>query len=978
MKKHIFNKISLFGLEVNPEQIEIDMGVREAVLVDKKEGLDSCATMEQEIVYIHKADISLRSQLSHSTEQINSVEKERTFVQKEEKPKNARIWVRGNRGLDIQLQNELNSVTAFTPLVEEQKAVCVDLVAQKALSVEQCEMSLKEDRFSTKEIQTETCDTQLVASQSTVVSETISAGKEKQLEILKPTESNANLDQLKEQSLQISERLQLDSVQTFDRPADLSTTASSDLITTNHSLNVQQNVINEHEQSKPAPKLKKKKLRVSIQTREAVVVEELDSCQSEHRLKATKLPKPESIDQSLTLKSAKQISSVNILDSVDQVKQEAVSSRSVEVDLLPNRSVSVLETSVLNKEALKIDSKLASNQIKPKLIESTALQISEANEQQNESEFSISSKAPTEAALNLIDMKVISKSIEQLCDKESQFTSVPSKLAEGSQSTVPNLAFNVSIDEHKEKEGQLPVKPLKTKKAKAKLVDKKQNSLEIQDHQIGELAAPFESKPLDEHRVDLKLEQSESVSVSLQQASDREQPADLEKPKLEAAKKRKEFRKSRSFGVQKTDSLEKEDSLTIRKPKLADTKESVEMFSSSTQEQFFSLDSVDEFMPEQVSLRTGNVVIEKFLSNEIDQIQPGEQLDKLDKFVKPREHTARESLVDDNLKTANLTKIDSRQSSEETDQRLTDEQLKINLRKQKKDVYETEETISEKTKISVQTRRKVIDQHDRESSVESTIHPRKITVESIQNEVDVSLRPTPDIQLDSKSFDETSEITVDKDEKFTFKPSKKEYTHTFEKDGDKISTVESETTTDAKSSVTIETRKKRPDHEQDAEIERPADEQPILSSEQEIEDGGLQIEMVQDADAKIDLKSKKKPKFVERFDLKPVKTEPVYNVAKEHTAPELCTEKTDELDQPRKLEKHASTSIENLKTIGIDETQSEEREIDLKPKQKKRVKIVIPTKEARQLNEADQSIIAAEIKPDKYYGGKCTFAVLAN
>ena len=957
----------LFYLEVNPEQIEIDIGVKEAVLIDRKDGLECVTLIQEEAVVNRQAAISLRSHLAHSTEQINSSEKERSLVPKLEQQKKLNVVVLENKSLDVQLQDELNSEAAFTPLAIEQKAVCVDLVSQKALSIEQSEMNLKEGSFSPQEIRTQTCETQLIASQSTVVSETVSAGKETQLLIRKPTESNANLEQSSEQSLQISQRLQLETVEKFDKPADLTTNASTDLITTN-ALSIQQNLINENEKPKSIEKPKKKKLRVSILTREAVVVKELDSCQVEDKLKTMKSPKPENIDQSVTLKQAKQVSSVNLLDSVETVKPESLSSKSVEIDLLPNRTVSISKTSVLLKEDLKVDSKLISNQIKPKLIESNALQISQTNEQQNENELFISSKVPTEASLNLIDQKVISKSIEQLCERESKLKSDKPDLAEGSQSTVPNLAFNVSLDQHKEKVGEFETQPLKIKKAREKLVDVKQNSLEVQENQLGELVKPFESKPASEQHVELKLEQSESVSVSLQQPSDKEQQVDSKRPKLEAAKKRKEFRKSRSFGVQKTDSLEKEDHLTIRKPKLADTKESVETFSSSTQEQYFSLDSVDDFMPEQVSLKTGSVTIEKFVSNEIDQIQPGEHLDRLDEFIKPKEHTARESLVDDNLKTASLIKIDSRQSSEETDQRV-DEQLKINLRKQKQDVYEEEETISEKTKISVQTRRKVIDQLDRESSVEETIHPRKITVESIQNEVDVNLRPKPDVQLDSKSFDETSEITVDKDEKFTFKPSKKEYTHTFEKDGDKISTVESETITDAKSSITIETRKKRPDYEQDAEIERPGDEQPVLSSEQEIEEGGLRIELVQDAEAKIDLKNKKKPKFVERFDLKPGKTEPVYNIAKEETAPELCIEKTDELDQPRKLEKHASTSIENLKTIGIDETKTVEREIELKPKQKKRVKIIIPTKEAQQLSEADQSIVAAEIKPDKYYGG---------
>lgn len=953
---------------MNPEQIEIDFGLREAVLIDKRQGLDSLTQFEEEAVVNRQAAVSLRSHLAHSTEKINSNEKESDLVQKIEQQKKLSITVQENRSLDVQLQNELASETAFTPLTVEQRAVSVDLVSQNAASIEQNELNLKEGRFLPGKIQMETCETQLIANKSAIVSEIVSSGIEDQLKIRKPTESSASLEQLNEKSLQISERLKLETVGKFDKPVDLTTNATSDLITTS-ALNIQQNIINENESHKSVQKPKKKKLRVSILTREAVVVRELDSCQQEDQFTVSKLPKSENIDQSVTPKQAKQISSVNVLDSVKDVRPESVSSKSAEVDLLPNRSVSVSETSVLSKEDLKIDSKLVSNTIRPQLIESTALQISETNEQQNENDLSIPTKAPTAASMNLIDSRVISKSVEQLCEKESKFSTDKPCLAESSQSTVPNLAFNVSTDQQGEKEGQLEVQPLAIKKAKEKLVDKKQSSLEVQENTLGESVKPFESTPVNEQHVELKLEQSESVSVSLQQTSDKERPVDSKKPKLEAAKKRKEFRKSRSFGVLKTDSLEKEDHLTIQKPKLADTKESVEWFSSSTQEQYYSFDTVDEFMPEQVSLKTGSVTIEKFVSNETDQIQPGEQIDKLDEFIKPREHTAKESLVGDTMKTANLTKIDSRQSSEEIDQTRIDEQLKINLRKQKKDVYEEEETISEKREISVQTRRKVVDQHDRESSVEETIHPRKITVESIQNEVDVSLRPKPEVQLDSKSFDETSEITVDKDEKFTFKPSKKEYTHTFQKEGDKISTVESETISDGKSSVTIETRKKKPAHEEDAEIERPADEQPTLSSEQEIEDSGLQIELVQDAEAKIDLKSKKKPKFVERFDLKPGKTEPVYNVAKEETAPELCTEKTDELDQPRKLEKHASTSIENLKTIGVDETKPEEREIELKPKLKKRVKIIIPTKEAQQLNEADQSILAAEIKPDKYYGG---------
>ena len=316
-------------------------------------------------------------------------------------------------------------------------------------------------------------------------------------------------------------------------------------------------------------------------------------------------------------------------------------------------------------------------------------------------------------------------------------------------------------------------------------------------------------------------------------------------------------------------------------------------------------------------------------------------------------------------------------------------QLKINLKKQPIDKKEDEERITEKTKITVQTlKKKIVTKDEKVESIdeiieqpkseeEELIQPRKITVESIQNEVDVSLRPKQGVKIDSKKTSEISEVLIDdkrpdeeiKEDQFKFKPSKKEFVHTFEKDGDKISTIESEKTTDLHTKITIETKKEKL-HKEESEIEKPEESSKIISSEQEIEDGALSIERIQNIDTQIELKSKKKPKFVERFDLKPGKTEPFYNIAKEESLTELCTEKTDELDQPHKLEKHASTSIENLKTVGVDLTKSEEKETELKIKKKKRVKIIIPTKEARQLNEADQSIIASEIKADKYYEGE--------
>ena len=120
------------------------------------------------------------------------------------------------------------------------------------------------------------------------------------------------------------------------------------------------------------------------------------------------------------------------------------------------------------------------------------------------------------------------------------------------------------------------------------------------------------------------------------------------------------------------------------------------------------------------------------------------------------------------------------------------------------------------------------------STKEDEYQPRSITIESVENEVDVRLRPKQDIKFDSTKKTETSEISIDKpkeeeettqvDQQFTFKPSKKEYKHTFEKEGDKISTVQNEpttTTTDQQTTITIETKKKKRDKEQEeSEIEK--------------------------------------------------------------------------------------------------------------------------------------------------------------
>ena len=57
-------------LEVNPEQIEIDIGLKEAILVDKREGLDSLTRFDEEAVVSRQAAISLRSHLAQSIEQI--------------------------------------------------------------------------------------------------------------------------------------------------------------------------------------------------------------------------------------------------------------------------------------------------------------------------------------------------------------------------------------------------------------------------------------------------------------------------------------------------------------------------------------------------------------------------------------------------------------------------------------------------------------------------------------------------------------------------------------------------------------------------------------------------------------------------------------------------------------------------------------------------------------------------------------------
>ena len=958
--------------------MNVDLKVNTAFSIDEKNKLFNLKPIDQEISIDQKASISVQSQLIPTVQQLKLEEKEDKLLSKKRKEDKSNISIEENKSIEIELQNVLNTHTSLAPSVLELKAANVDLVHQKALNVGQNEINLKEQQFISKESLTSVCKTDFTLNEGKIISETIVSNKENQLKIYKPNESIANLEQLNEKSIDVSQTSLLDTCKKFEKTEDLKSTASVELIATNNTINIQQNLVNENEKPKKIEKPKKKKLRISVLTKEAIIIRQLDECQKEEKLEKFKVPEKEKVEQNLIIKQAKNICTNELLDSLSDVKLETLNSENVNVNLLTNKSVNILENNVLNKEDLRKDVKLVGKKIKPKIDENTALQVNEVNEQLNEDKLIILTKNPGEATINLIDTKVISKSKEQLLDKEIDFTIPKTSLAEVKKTTIPNLSFNVSLDEHEEKENKFETKPLKPKKAKEKVISKKQNSLDIQENKTEEIAKLFDAEKLDEKHGELKLEQNETVIISLQQETHKENIVKIEQPKLVAAKKRKEFRKSRSLAVQKAESLEKEDKFEIEKVKLGDTKESIETFSSSIQEQYYSFDNVDEFMPEQINFKTGNVTIEKYVTKQCDQVQPNEKLNKLDELIKPKEHKAKENLVEEtDLKQAKINKVESFEVA------LEDHKKQTKLDK------EESESISEKTKITIQKRKKKIITEDGteetteevisqpsekiEEEEENKIIPRKITIESIQNEVDVKLLPKQDIKLDSKKLQEKSQISIDEeDDKFLFKPVKKEYTHTFERDGDKIRTIESESETDLHSKITIETKKKRTQHyEEESEIEKQKSfeekEEIPLSTNKEVDDSTVEVEKVKDVE--IDLKIRKKPKFVERFDLKPGKTEPVYYVAKEESTTELCTEKTDELDQPSKLEKHASTSIENLKNIQIDETKTEEKEIELKPKQKKRVKIIIPTKEARQLNEVDQSITAIEIKADKYFGG---------
>lgn len=965
---------------MNTQSIKINIGTKEAALVNRNKELHGVDFIHQENIISGKALISLESQIAPSVEQMNLNEKETSLPFKKEQEKKSNISICKSKCMDVSIQNELDSETSFLPVVLKEKNVCIDLIHQKPLVVETSQSNIKEKHFTSDDVKTNICQTDIISNQSTVVSETFSSTKENELKIQKPIESHANIEQLNKKSVEISEEIPLDTIKEFDKSDELIENASMNLVATENILNIQQNIVNENEKIKLSDKPKKKKLSISVMSKEAVIVKQLDSCQQEKEFEKSKSPKTEIVEQNFVLEKAKQISKIESFGVLEPFKSAQVEKKNVEITLSTNKTVNVSETEVLNKESVKSEEKPLCNHIEPKLIESSALEVCQTEEQFNKREFIVTTKLPVEAHSKLVPKYSVSKSSEQLYEKESNLKEQVPKLSEVSQSMIPSFSLNVYFDEPKEKETKLNKKTLNVKNAIKKSVTKKQNSLEVQDILSTEQVKTFESKPLEKQQAGLKLEEIESISVSLQQPNDKEQVVELKKPKFEAAKKRFEFRKSKSLAVQKAESLEKENQFIVQKPKLAETKEKFETFNSSTQEQYYSLDSVDDFVSEPISLKTGNLSIEKYLPNEIDHIQPDEQIDKLNDFVKPKEHVARECMVDE-LKTAKLNEVpDSIQSVEEFEDKLDENKLKINLKKSKKvDVDEKIET-EQKTEIKVKTiKKKIVTEEGKEEEVEEIIPEeqsddlefRKIIVESIQNEVDIKIIPKQDLELDSKKADKISKISYEKTDEIetdkkviTLKPTKVEKSETF---------------TEAKTKVTCETKKKiSPEEKKKSEVETSVAEKSevFLSSKKEIDKIDFEIELVQNTE--IDFKSKKKPRFVERFDMKPGKTEPVYNIAKEQSTSELYSEKIDELDQPRELEKHASTSIENLKTVGVDLIKTEERETELKPKQKKRVKIIIPTKEARQLNEVDQSMTAAEIKPDRYYEGIILFETFKN
>lgn len=974
----ILSLIIFYKIQVNSKKVNVGFGFKEALLIDEKDELFKLKHFKEDRISDQKAKLGIESQIAHSVEKTNVDENVNLILHKPKVQNKLKITIEENKSLDVELQNELNLHTEFIPLVPELKFVNVDLIQQESLNVEQNELNLKEQQFVSKENLPNVCKTDFShLNQSKIISEAIVSSKENELVTHKPNESNANLgQQLNQKSLQVSENSILDTCKNFEKIKEIPTVASIDLIE-NKTLCIQDNLVNETEKMKKIENPKKKKLRISVLTKEAVIVKQLDQCQKEEKFSKLKLPESEKISQNLTPMKAKQISTVNLFENFKDASQEIIERKNVSVDLLTNQSINILETESLSKEEFKKDAKVSSKKIKPKLNENRALEVREINEQLNENEFTLKEKIPVEANLNFTSTKIISKSKEQIFEKEKYLNAKKLFLEEVNQTTLPNISFNVSLNEHEEKEEEIKIKPFKIKKASKKTINKKGQSLEVQENQLEETTKPFDSVKLDHHFGAIKFEPTESISISLQEPTQKEQLVEFDKPKLVAAKKRKEFKKSRSLAIQKAESLEKEDKFLVEKPKLEDTKNSIEIFNCSLQEQFYSFDSLNEFVPETMNLKTGNVTIEKSVASECDEIQLNEQLNKLDNFIKPREHTAKESVVEELLKQTVKNKVDSIEDFPE-DYKPKDDQMEVNLKKQPKLGAKNEETesLEEKTKITIEKRKKKIlneiDQKDTikklvEEETEKEIHPRKITVESIQNEVDVHLRPKQSVKLDSKKQQETSEVSIDQGEKFMPKSEKKEYIHTFEKDGDKISTIENESTTDLHAQITVETKKKRPQYEAESEIEEKTTEEKIR---REVDDNAIKVELVENIETQIGIKSKKKPKFEERLELKPGKTEPVYNMAKEENAPEECFEKTVDLDQPKKLEKHASTSIENLKNIQIDETKTAEKETELKPeKKKKRVKILIPTKEARQFNEADHSIIAAEIKADKYYSG---------
>ena len=342
----------------------------------------------------------------------------------------------------------------------------------------------------------------------------------------------------------------------------------------------------------------------------------------------------------------------------------------------------------------------------------------------------------------------------------------------------------------------LPSDQFQTDNAKPDLVELNKQSLVVSVSVPGESLGSVPEDQTEARRSKLDLLEEQCVQVALDSTVDKEayfeRPVELKK----AARSDLEIRKSRSLSVERAQVLGKEQNL---KPLDKDEQRPVcDLVQTDTcvSEGVQSLDKEKEFGADKLLLKTCKQDLVGSKSKNVNELVAGETSKLLDEPIKPFEQKAARKVAPrkferpssvrigqfvidmdaEQLKfqTEEYERLETESLASELSEETTTSTVSKKLKKKKPSVVrssssELEEHTSLQVSIIKKRKKQTVKTVEEISPLTSAdyqlvgddLQPREITVESIQREVDVTIRPKQDVQLDSSELIERADLHLE-------------------------------------------------------------------------------------------------------------------------------------------------------------------------------------------------------------------------